>query len=365
MTVTNLFDPLTLRALTIPNRAWVSPMCQYSATDGMPDDWHLVHLGQFATGRAGLVLTEATAVTPDARISPQDTGIWSDAHTCAWRRVTDFVHAQGRPVGMQLAHAGRKASTYAPWLGHGSVPPAEGGWSAVSSTDRPFGRYAAPRRLSVGELHAITADFAAAARRARTAGFDTVELHYAHGYLGHQLCSPLANDRDDDYGGDFAGRTRWLVETAQAVREVWPDDLPVLARITGSDWVEGGWAPADAVRLATALGNAGIDLVDVSSGGVLPDAPIAVGPAYQLPFARDVRHGSGLPTGAVGMITDAAQAQQIVASGDADVVLLARALLRNPHWPLQAAAELGQDIDELPQYERAAFRGVGVAAGPR
>ncbi len=358
----NLFDPLTLRGLTTPNRVWVSPMCQYSATDGVPEDWHLVHLGQYATGRAGLLLTEATAVTPEGRISAQDTGIWSDEQVTAWRRITDFVHAQDRPIGMQLAHAGRKASTYAPWRGKNTVPAAEGGWTAFSCTDRPFGGYAAPQRLTVEQIHQVSADFAAGAQRALAAGFDTVELHFAHGYLGHQFCSPLVNDRTDSYGGDLAGRMRFAIETAEAVRAVMPDEVPLLARITGSDWVEGGWNPADAGALAKALGTVGVDLVDVSSGGAVPEATIEVGPAYQLPFAEQVRAAVGIPTGSVGMITEPQQAQDIVAQEQADVVLLARALLRDPHWALRAANELGQDIDELPQRTRAAFAGAAHAS---
>lgn len=348
-----LFSPLTLRGLTLDNRVVVSPMCQYSAVDGLPTDWHLVHLGQFAAGGVGLVLTEATAVTPEGRISPADAGIWSDAHTEAWRRVVDFVHGQGAPIGVQLAHAGRKGSTAAPWNGGETVSEADGGWQAVSPTDQAFGTYAKPRRLSVDELHQATADFAAAARRADEAGFDTVELHFAHGYFAHQIYSPLTNDRDDEYGGDFDGRVRWLLETTEAVRAVWPEDKPLLARISASDWVDGGWGVEDSVRLSTLLGKRGVDLVDCSSGGAVPDAAIVTGPGYQVPFAQAVREQAKVPTGAVGMITEPVQAEQIVFSGAADVVLLARELLRDPHWTQRAAVELGGEARWPVQYERA------------
>jgi 2,4-dienoyl-CoA reductase-like NADH-dependent reductase (Old Yellow Enzyme family) len=337
----------------VPNRVWVSPMCQYSSTDGLPDDWHLVHLGQFASGGAGLVFTEASAVTPEGRISPQDAGIWNDEQARAWRRITDFLHARGAKAGMQLAHAGRKASALRPWEGNGTVSVDDGGWQAVAPSEIAFGDFATPRALTEAEVAELPGQFAAAARRAVDAGFDTVELHFAHGYLVHQFLSPLANNRTDRYGGDFTGRTRIALEIAEAVRaEV--GDLPVLARISATDWAEeGGWDADQSVQLAKLLGERGIDLIDVSSGGILARPSIPVGPGYQVPFAARVRSEAGIPTGAVGMITEPEQAEDIVADGHADVVFLARALLRDPHWALRAANALGHDIRWPDQYARA------------
>ncbi|KWW97830.1 NADH:flavin oxidoreductase/NADH oxidase [Carbonactinospora thermoautotrophica] len=341
-----IFKPLRLRDLTIPNRVWVSPMCQYSATDGIPNDWHLVHLGQFVLGGAGFIMTEATAVTPEGRISPQDTGIWNDEQAAAWRRIVDFIHSQDRPVGIQLAHAGRKASTAQPWLGNFNVPPEEGGWQPVGPTAEPFGDLAAPRPLSAAELREITRAFAAAAERALDSGFDVVELHFAHGYLAHQLYSPLVNTRTDEYGGDFENRVRWHLETVDAVRAVWPDDKPLFVRISAIDWVdEGGWNIEDSVRLAKLLAEHGVDLIDVSSGGAVPYARIQRRPNYQVPFAQEIRAQTGVPVSAVGMITEPEQAEEIVASGSADAVMLARALMRDPRWPERAAQALGARLD--------------------
>jgi 2,4-dienoyl-CoA reductase-like NADH-dependent reductase (Old Yellow Enzyme family) len=351
--VSGLFTPLRLRGLTLPNRVWVSPMCQYSATAGMPGDWHLVHLGQYVLGGAGLVLTEATAVTAAGRISPQDTGLWDDAQVPAWRRVTSFVHGQGGRVGVQLAHAGRKASTRSPWRGGGAAPAAEGGWEAVGPTTEPFAHLPAPRLLSAAELAGLTADFAAATRRAEQAGFDVVELHFAHGYLAHQLYSPLVNTRTDRYGGDFDGRTRWLLETAEAVRAAWPADRPLLARISATDWAAGGWTVGDSVRLAKLLAECGIDLVDCSSGGAVPGTPMPAAPGFQVPLAETVRLEAGVPVAAVGLVTEPAQAERIVETGQADAVLLGRALLRDPYWPRRAARELGVTDTWPVQYERA------------
>ena len=345
---------MTLRGLTVSNRVWVSPMCQYSATDGLPDDWHLVHLGQFATGGAGLVCTEVAAVSPEGRITPQDVGIWNDAQVAAWRRITDFLRAQGAVPAMQIGHAGRKASTRRPWEPGDSVPPEEGGWQTVGPSDQAFGRYAAPRRLREEEVAELPALFAAAAERALTAGFDVVELHFAHGYLVHQFLSPLSNDRTDGYGGDFEGRTRLALEIAEAVRAQVGPDVPVLARLSATDWTEGGWTAEDSVRLAKLLGERGVDLLDVSTGGNVPRAEIPVGPGYQVRFAEQIRRDTGLPTGAVGMITEPEQAEQIIASGAADVVFLARAMLRDPHWPQHAARALGDEARWPDQYRRAA-----------
>ncbi|WP_092925484.1 NADH:flavin oxidoreductase/NADH oxidase [Actinopolyspora alba] len=349
-----LFEPIKFRDIEIRNRAWVAPMCQYSATEGVPNDWHLVHLGQFATGGAGLVLSEATAVVPEGRISPADTGLYNDEQVAAWRRITDFLRAQGATPGVQLAHAGRKASANAPWNGDDAVPEAAGGWPTVSSTDRAFGELAAPRALRTEEVAALPADFAAAARRADEAGFDVIELHFAHGYLVHQFCSPLANDRADEYGGDFEGRTRLALEIAEAVRAVWPAGKPLFARLSATDWVEGGWTGDDSVRLAELLAERGVDLIDASSGGIEPGVSIPVGPGFQVPYARRIRQEGKVSTGAVGMITSPEQAEEIVASGSADAVLLARELLRNPHWPLHAADRLRADSPWPKQYERAA-----------
>jgi 2,4-dienoyl-CoA reductase-like NADH-dependent reductase (Old Yellow Enzyme family) len=356
--VPTLFEPLTLRSLTVRNRIWLAPMCQYSSTDGLPGDWHLVHLGARATGGFGLVLTEASAVLPEGRISPQDAGIWNDEQAKAWSRIVDFVHAQGAAIGVQFAHAGRKASTYRPWADEsGSVPPGEGGWATVAPSAVAFEGYAEPAALSTDEIAAVVTAFAEATTRAVAAGFDTVEIHAAHGYLLHQFLSPLSNHRDDEYGGPFEHRARFLLETVDAVRAALPETAPLLVRISGTDWVEGGWDLEQSTRLASLLRDRGVDLVDVSSGGNAA-ASIPVGPGYQVPLAAGVRE-AGLPTGAVGLITEPEQAEKILANGEADVVLLARAALRESAWPLRAAHELGVATDEAPwpdQYRRAYWR---------
>ena len=356
--MSHLFEPITLRSLTVRNRVWLAPMCQYSATDGVPNDWHLVHLGARATGGFGLVLTEAAAVVPEGRISAQDAGLWNDEQAEAWRRIVDFVHGQGAAVGVQLAHAGRKASTYRPWADEaGSVPLSDGGWTTVAPSAVPFEGYAEPAALSTDEIADVATAFADATTRAVTAGFDTVELHAAHGYLLHQFLSPLSNHREDEYGGSFENRARLLLEVVDAVRTALPDTAPLLVRISGTDWVEGGWDLDQSTRLAVLLKEHGVDLVDVSSGGNAP-ASIPVGPGYQVPLAAGVRE-AGLPTGAVGLITEPEQAEKILANGEADVVLLARASLRESAWPLRAAHELGVPADEAPwpdQYTRARWR---------
>ncbi|MCW2849189.1 MAG: NADH:flavin oxidoreductase/NADH oxidase [Marmoricola sp.] len=354
----SLFEPITLRSLTVRNRVWLAPMCQYSAVDGVPNDWHLVNLGARATGGFGLLLTEAAAVVPEGRISPEDAGLWNDEQTQAWRRIVDFVHGQGAAVGVQLAHAGRKASTYRPWADHdGSVPEAEGGWTTTAPSAVAFEGYAEPAALSVAEIADVVTAFAEATRRAVEAGFDTVELHAAHGYLLHQFLSPLSNRREDDYGGSFENRVRIVLETVDAVRRALPHTAPLLVRISGTDWIDGGWDLEQSTRLAALLKDHGVDLVDVSSGGNAP-ASIPVGPGYQVPLAAGVR-SAGLPTGAVGLITEPEQAQKIVANGEADVVLLARAALRESAWPLRAAHELGVAPADAPwpeQYARAHWR---------
>ncbi|MGU3293736.1 NADH:flavin oxidoreductase/NADH oxidase [Williamsia sp. M5A3_1d] len=361
MTTPALFESLTLRSLTVPNRVWLSPMCQYSCfeRDGIPTDWHLVHLGSHAVGGFGLILTEAAAVVPEGRISPEDAGIWNEEQARAWRRITDFVHAQESLIGVQLAHAGRKASTYSPFAGsEGSVPESDGGWEAVAPSAVAFDGYATPRALGVDEIGHVVTAFADAARRALSAGFDTVEIHAAHGYLLHEFLSPLSNQRDDAYGGDFAGRTRLAIEVADAVRDAVGDSVPVLFRISATDWTEGGWTAEESVELARVLGEHGVDLVDASTGGnVLADIP--VGPGYQVEFAARIRSGADIATAAVGMITDPEQAETILATGQADAVFLARAALRDPAWPLRAAHELGighHDAPYRPQYQRGAWR---------
>ena len=348
-----LLSPHTLRGVTARNRIWVAPMCQYSAVDGMPGDWHLVHLGTRAVGGAGVVLTEATAVSPEGRISPQDTGIWNDEQAQAWARTVAFVQSQGALAGMQLAHAGRKGSSRRPWEGPGTVGLEDGGWVPVGPTADPYPGLAEPTALDEAGIAKVRADFVAATSRALRAGFDLIEVHAAHGYLLHEFLSPLSNTRTDAYGGDLAGRMRLVLEVVEDVRAVWPQDRPLLLRISATDWVEGGWTVEDSVALAKEAAARGVDLVDCSSGGNSPDQSITLGPGYQVPFAAQVRRDAGVPTGAVGMITDPAQAEQVLAEGSADVVLLARELLRDPHWPLHAAAVLGDHVDWPPQYDRA------------
>jgi 2,4-dienoyl-CoA reductase-like NADH-dependent reductase (Old Yellow Enzyme family) len=355
--MSTLFSPFTLRGTTFRNRAWVSPMCQYSSTDGHPSDWHLVHLGSLARGGAGLVVQEATAVTPEGRISPWDAGIWNDAQAEDYARIVAFVRGQGAVPGIQLAHAGRKGSTQRPWDGRGYVDPADGGYGTVAPSPVAFGDWPVPKELSADDIAGLVEAFAAAARRALVAGFEVAEIHGAHGYLIHEFLSPLANQRADEYGGDLAGRSRFLLEVVRAVRAVWPDDKPLLVRLSATDWVHDGWDVQQTVEVARSLAGEGVDLVDVSSGGLSPDQQIALGPGYQVPFARQVREGSGLPVAAVGLITTPQQAEQVLAEGSADAVVMARELLRNPHWPLLAAAELGEDTDLWPdQYLRAVPR---------
>jgi 2,4-dienoyl-CoA reductase-like NADH-dependent reductase (Old Yellow Enzyme family) len=357
--MSHLFDPLSIRSVTFPNRVFVSPMCEYSSTDGFANDWHFVHLGSRAVGGAGLVFTEATAVTAAGRISPEDLGIWKDEHLEMLSRIARFVHEQGSVAGMQLAHAGRKASTYRPWSGEGAVPEAEGGWtdvlapSAVKFTDS----YPQPREMSLGEIASLTEAFAAAARRAHTAGFRVIEIHAAHGYLVHEFLSPLSNQRSDQYGGSFENRTRLLREIVTAVRGAWPDDLPLFTRISSTDWVEGGWDLEQSIELARLIKPLGVDFIDCSSGGNVATAKIPIGPGYQTAFAERVRAEAGILTGAVGMITSATQAEHIVGTGQADAVLIAREFLRDPYFPLRAARELGQEITWPSQYLRAGPRG--------
>jgi 2,4-dienoyl-CoA reductase-like NADH-dependent reductase (Old Yellow Enzyme family) len=345
-----LFDPLTLLGLTLPNRIAVSPMCQYSAVDGRPTDWHLVHLGGLAQGGAGLVLSEAVAVLPEGRISPQDLGLWEDTQIEPLARITRFIRAQGAVPGIQLAHAGRKAGTEAPWR---KVPGTLAGWAPVAPSPLPFDTgWATPAALDEAGLEAVVRAFAAAAERARAAGFQVAEVHAAHGYLLHQFLSPLANHRTDRWGGSFENRARLLRRVVQAVREVW--SLPLFVRLSATDWAPGGWDLEPSVTLCRLLREEGVDLVDVSSGGLVPGVPIPVAPGYQVPFAQRIRAEAGLPTGAVGLITGSQQAQTIVMMGQADLVLLGRQLLREPRWPLRAAQELGVEVPWPAAYARGA-----------
>ena len=356
-----LFTPLTLRQVTARNRIWVAPMCQYSVDrhDGVPTDWHLVHLGGLARGGAGVVITEATAVVPEGRITPEDTGIWNDEQTEAWRPIVRFLHDQGAVAGIQLAHAGRKASTWRPWAPRsGSVPLDEGGWPTVAPSAVAFDGYAEPTELDAGGIDAVVDAFGAATRRAIEAGFDLLEVHAAHGYLLHQFLSPLSNFREDEYGGSLENRSRLLLRVVRAVREAAGEDAPVLVRFSGTDWAHGGWTVEDTAAVADWCRDAGADLFDVSSAGLVPGVDIPVGPGYQVHLAEHVREAIESPVGAVGLITDPHQAEEIVASGRADVVLLARELLRDPHFPLRAAHELGVQLDYWPpQYLRARWRG--------
>lgn len=352
--MSRLFSSLQLREVTFKNRIFVSPMCQYSSIDGLPNDWHLVHLGSRAVGGAGLVMVEATAVSPEGRISPDDSGIWSDAHADAFVPITRFIRRLGAVAGIQLAHAGRKASTDRPWMGGGPLDPENRGWQPVAPSPLPFAPgHPVPREAASADLEAIRGQFVAAASRAKAAGFQVVEIHMAHGYLLHQFLSVLSNHRKDEYGGSLENRIRFPLSVARAVREVWPNDLPVFVRISATDWVEGGWDLAQSVELCIRLKDIGIDLIDCSSGGSVPDAVIPAGPGYQTPFATAIRKDVGIATGTVGFITEPPQAEQIIATGLADAVVLARELLRNPYWPLQAAKALKVEPSWPVQYLRA------------
>jgi len=353
--VPHLFEPLQLRGVTLANRILVSPMCEYSSVDGFANDWHFVHLGSRAVGGAALVFTEATAVTPDGRISPDDLGIWSDRHCEMIERIVAFIHGQEARAGMQLAHAGRKGSTLAPWKGHGQVAPANGGWQPVGPGAEPFAAgYPTPRPIATEEVPAIVGAFRDAARRARDVGMDVVELHAAHGYLIHEFLSPLTNSRSDRYGGTFDNRIRLCVEIVDAIRTVWPERLPLFVRISATDWVADGWDLEQSVELCRRLRDRGVDLVDCSSGGNVANANIPLGPGYQAPFAARIRQEANIATAAVGLITSPAQADHIVRTQQADCVLLARELLRDPYWPLRAARELGHPVPWPAQYVRAA-----------
>lgn len=356
-----LFTPLTLRGATARNRVWLAPMCQYSAEDGMPGQWQLVHLAARASGGFGLLVTEATAVVSEGRITPHDVGLWTDEQALAWRPVVDAVHARGALVAVQLAHAGRKASTYRPWSPvQGTVGADDGGWATVGPSPIAFPGYAPPVAMDAAGIAGVVDAFTAATRRALAAGFDAVEVHAAHGYLLHQFLSPLSNERTDAYGGDLAGRARLLLEVVAAVRAAWPDDRPLLVRLSATDWTEGGLTVDDVATVATWLAPLGVDLIDVSSGGNVL-ASVAVGPGYQVPFARAVREASGLATSAVGLIGSGAEAERVLTEGSADVVMIGRPALADAAWPLRAAHELGVPVAAEgaapwpPQYVRGAW----------
>jgi 2,4-dienoyl-CoA reductase-like NADH-dependent reductase (Old Yellow Enzyme family) len=366
--MTSLFEPYRLRSVTVPNRIWMPSMCTYSAAPegeavGAPTDWHLAHLGARATGGIGLILTEATAVSPEGRISPYDLGIWNDVQTEAFRRVTAFLKSQGTVPGIQLAHAGRKASTERTWVDRGAPigPDRPYGWTPAGPSAEAFSAaHTTPSELTVEQIREIVGQFGAAARRAHEAGFEVAEVHGAHGYLVHQFLSPFSNHRTDEYGGSFEGRVRFALEVVEAVRAQWPEDLPVFFRVSATDWLAGdsddpreGWSADDTVRLAKELQARGVDLLDVSTGGNVPDARIEAVPGYQVPFAERIRTEAGVPVAAVGLITEPGQAARILAEGRADAVLLGRALLRDPYWARHAAEELGGEVHAPVQYHRA------------
>ena len=351
--MSTLFTPLTVRGIEMRNRLWVSPMCQYSAVDGIPNDWHHVHLAQFAAGGAGLVIAEATAVSPEGRISPDDVGLWNDAQVEAWTPIVAAIRARGAVAGVQLGHAGRKASTTSPLTGgRGSVAVEDGGWTTVAPSAIAYPGFTEPRELDAAGIEKVVSDFADAARRAVAAGFEVLEIHAAHGYLLHQFLSPLSNHRDDEYSGSFDGRVRLLERVTAAVREAAPD-AAVFVRFSGTDAADGGWDIDDTVRAASRVAAAGTDLVDVSSGGLVPHQSIQPGPGYQVPLAEKVRRETGILVAAVGMIDDARLADSVIAEGRADAVLSAREWLRDPHYALRAAVELGADVPAPAQYLRA------------
>jgi 2,4-dienoyl-CoA reductase-like NADH-dependent reductase (Old Yellow Enzyme family) len=348
-----LFTPTRLREIELKNRIVVSPMCEYSAVDGHPQTWHLVHLGSRAVGGAALVFTEATAVEARGRISPADTGIYLDSHIASWRPIAEFIRKQGAVPGMQLAHAGRKGSTSAPWLGGKKVPPEQGGWEPVAPSTEPFDKdYSMPCALAAAEIREVVDAFHNAAERAFAAGFEVLEIHAAHGYLLHEFLSPLSNFRQDEFGGSFENRIRIVLQVVEAVREAWPARLPLFVRVSATDWKEGAWDLDQTVELSKRLKPA-VDLIDVSSGGVVPGVQIPVGPGYQVGFAEAIRKHAAIATGAVGMITEPNQADAILKEGRADLVLLARELLRDPYWPRRAAQVLGEKIKPPVQYQRA------------
>lgn len=349
----SLFDPLVIRGVEFRNRVWVSPMCQYSAIDGVIGEWHRIHLGALASGGNGLVFVEATGVSPDGRISIGCTGIWNDVQANAFKPLIDFSHSMGNKMGIQLAHAGRKGSTMVPWDDHEIASQDEGGWETVSASPISFRDFPTPNELTETEILKLIDQYAAAAKRAVNVGFDVIEIHAAHGYLLHQFFSPLTNKRTDSYGGSFQGRIKFLVDVSRKVRSVIPDETPLFVRISASDWVEGGWDLDQSIELAKVLATVGVDLIDVSSGGLVHDAKIVSGPGYQVAFAAAIKQNANILTSAVGLITESAQAEEIISSGKADAVMLGREMLRNPRWAMAAAEELGVRITWPLQLERA------------
>jgi len=359
----HLFSPITLRGLTLRNRIGVSPMCQYSAANGFVSDWHLVHLGARAAGGAGLVIMEATGVLPEGRITPGCTGIWDDAHVEPLKRITAFVKSQGAAIGIQLAHAGRKASCDVPWRGGLPLSVDAGGWETVGPSALAFdATYPPPRAMTADDIARVKEAFVAAAHRAVEAGFDVIEIHGAHGYLLHEFLSPLSNQRTDEYGGGFENRCRLILDIAEAIRAAIPASIVLATRLSCTDWVEGGWTIDDSVALSRELKKRGVDFIDCSSGANVADAKIPVGPGYQVPFAEAIREQAAIPTAAVGMITEAEQANALVTGGRADLVFLARAFLRDPNWPIQAAAALGLDTAEVPAQYLRGYRTARTAA---
>lgn len=350
-----LFQPLKIRDIELKNRIVVSPMCQYSSENGFINDWHVVHLGSRAVGGASLIITEATSVSPEGRITPDDLGIWSDEHIIGLKRITGFLASQNTVAGVQLAHAGRKASHQSPWKGGSALHPNDReAWQTVAPSAVPFTESEpAPLALDNSGIEKVITDFKAAAVRARNAGFKVIEIHAAHGYLLHEFLSPLSNQRNDEYGGSFENRIRLLIQVIEAIRQVWPDNYPLFTRISATDWTEGGWTIEDSIVLAHILKTKGVDLIDCSTGGNVPHVKIPVGPLYQLDFAKRIKQEAGILTGAVGIITKPQEAEAIVANEEADLVLLARQFLRDPYFPLHAAKELGVDIPWPVQYERA------------
>lgn len=349
-----LFSPLRLRGIEFKNRIFLSPMCQYSSEEGMPTDWHLVHLGSHAVGGVSLVMVEATGVSPEGRISPWDSGIWSDRHVQAFKRITAFIEGQGAVPGIQLAHAGRKASTDVPWRGEKPLAINEGGWQPLAPSPIPFGDTSpVPHEMTKEDLKEVISQFVAGTRRSMEAGFKVIEIHMAHGYLLHEFLSPISNQRMDEYGGSLQNRARFPLSAAKAVRESWPSGLPLFVRISCTDWVEGGWNLAQSVEFSRGLKEIGVDLIDCSSGGLVPHAKIPVGPGYQTPFAAEIRSRVGIATGTVGLITHPVQAEQILSTGQADVIFIARELLRDPYWPLHASKTLNVDVSWPSQYLRA------------
>jgi 2,4-dienoyl-CoA reductase-like NADH-dependent reductase (Old Yellow Enzyme family) len=352
--MSQLFSPFTIRGVTFKNRVFVSPMCQYSSDDGLPTDWHLVHLGSRAVGGAALVIVEATAVSPVGRISPADSGLWSPAHATAFRRITKFIKENQSIPGVQLAHSGRKASTDVPWRGGKPLLTGEHSWQPIAPSPIAFDTgYPVPREMSESDIEQLVEDFATSTRLAIDAGFEVIEIHMAHGYLLHEFLSPLSNHRSDAYGGSLGNRMRLPLRIAGTVREIWPKRFPLFVRISATDWAEGGWDLAQSIELAKALKAIGVDLIDCSSGALVPHVKIPVAPGYQVPFAAAIRQQAEIATGAVGLITDPRQADQVITEDKADAVLLARALLADPYWPLHAAKALGDDIAWPVQYGRA------------